>query len=72
MISKVFELKNNLDKNIYLFHGQNDGHKETILNDHFKNDLKKIYIHILKKRFYLILINFIILFIQNHSLIMKN
>ena len=41
MISKVFELKNNLDKNIYLFHGQNDGHKETILNDHFKNRFKE-------------------------------
>ena len=41
MISKVFELKNNLDKNIYLFHGQNDGHKETILIDHFKNRFKE-------------------------------
>ena len=41
MISKVFELKNNLDKNIYLFHGQNDGHKETILNNHFKNRFKE-------------------------------
>lgn len=41
MISKVFELKDNLDKNIYLFHGQNDGHKETILNNHFKNRFKE-------------------------------
>ena len=41
MISKVFELKNNLGKNIYLFHGQNDGHKETILNNYFKNRFKE-------------------------------
>ena len=28
MISKVFELKNNLGKNIYHFHGQNDIKKQ--------------------------------------------
>ena len=33
MIIKSFELKKNLDKKIYLFHGQNDGQKEDLINE---------------------------------------
>ena len=32
MIIKSFELKNNLNYNLYLFHGQNDGQKEDLIN----------------------------------------
>ena len=41
MIVKSFELKNNLKKNYFLFHGYNDGHKETIINDLFKANYKE-------------------------------
>ena len=33
MIIKSFELKNNLNHNLYLFHGQNEGHKEELINN---------------------------------------
>ena len=32
MIIKSFEFKNNLNHNLYLFHGQNDGLKEDLIN----------------------------------------
>ena len=41
MIIKSFELKNNLKKNYFLFHGHNDGHKETIIRDLFKINYKE-------------------------------
>ena len=41
MIIKSFELKNNLKKNYFLFHGHNDGHKETIIHDLFKKNYKE-------------------------------
>ena len=40
MIVKSFELKNNLDHNIFLFHGQNDGHKEDLINNLIKPKYK--------------------------------
>ena len=40
MIVKSFELKNNLKKSFFLLHGQNDGQKETIINDLFKINYK--------------------------------
>lgn len=33
MIIKSFELKNHLNHNLFLFHGQNDGHKEELINN---------------------------------------
>ena len=36
MIIKSYDLKNNLHKDLYLFHGENDGHKEMLLNELFK------------------------------------
>ena len=39
MIVKSFELKKNLNNNLFLFHGQNDGHKEDLIN----NLVKKKY-----------------------------
>ena len=38
MIIKSYDLKNNLHKDLYLFHGENDGHKEMILNELFKTN----------------------------------
>ena len=40
MIIKSFELKNNLNHNLFLFHGQNDGHKEDLLNSFIKPKYK--------------------------------
>ena len=36
MISKPFELKNHLDKKIFLLYGENDGQKEEVINKFFK------------------------------------
>ena len=36
MIIRSFELGNNLDHNIFLFHGQNDGLKEDLVNNLIK------------------------------------
>ena len=40
MIIKSFELKNNLNHNFFLFHGQNDGHKEDLINNLIKPKYK--------------------------------
>lgn len=40
MIVKSFELQNNLDHNIFLFHGENDGHKEDLINNLIKPKYK--------------------------------
>lgn len=40
MIIKSFELKNNLNNNFFLFHGQNDGLKENIINKLIKPKYK--------------------------------
>ena len=40
MIIKSFELKNNLDHNLFLFHGQNDGQKEDLINNLIKPKYK--------------------------------
>ena len=40
MIIKSFELKNNLNYNILLFHGQNDGQKEDLINNLIKPKYK--------------------------------
>ena len=40
MIIKSFELKNNLDHNLFLFHGQNDGQKEDLINNLIKPKFK--------------------------------
>lgn len=40
MIVKSFEIKNNIDQNFYLFHGQNDGLKEDIINNLIKPKYK--------------------------------
>ena len=41
MIIKSFELKNNLNHNLFLFHGQNDGHKEDLINNLIKPKYKR-------------------------------
>ena len=40
MIIKSFELKNNLNHNLFLFHGQNDGLKEDLINNLIKPKYK--------------------------------
>ena len=40
MIIKSFEFKNNLNHNLFLFHGLNDGHKEDLINDLIKPKYK--------------------------------
>ena len=40
MIIKSFEIKNNLNQNIYLFHGQNDGQKEDLIKQKIKPSFK--------------------------------
>ena len=40
MIIKSFDLKNNLNHNLFLFHGQNDGLKEEIINNLIKPKYK--------------------------------
>ena len=40
MIIKSFEFKNNLSHNLFLFHGQNDGHKEDLINNLIKPKYK--------------------------------
>ena len=40
MIIKSFEIKNKLDNNFFLFHGQNDGLKEDIINNLIKPKYK--------------------------------
>ena len=40
MIIKSFELSNNLDHNFFLFHGQNDGLKESLINNLIKPKYK--------------------------------
>ena len=40
MIIKSFELKNNLNHNFFLFHGQNDGQKEDLINNLIKPKYK--------------------------------
>ena len=40
MIIKSFELKNNLNHNLYLFHGQNDGLKEDLIRNLIKPKYK--------------------------------
>ena len=41
MIVKFFELKNNLNNNLFLFHGQNDGLKEDLINNIIKPKYKE-------------------------------
>ena len=40
MIVKSFELKKNLNNKLFLFHGQNDGHKEDLINSLIKPKYK--------------------------------
>ena len=40
MIIKSFELKNHLNHNLFLFHGQNDGHKEYLIDSLIKTKYK--------------------------------
>ena len=40
MIVKSFELRKNLNNNLFLFHGQNDGHKEELINNLIKPNYK--------------------------------
>ena len=40
MIVKSFELKKNLNNKLFLFHGQNDGHKEDLINNIIKPKYK--------------------------------
>ena len=40
MIIKSYELKNNLNQNLFLFHGQNDGLKEDLINNLIKPKYK--------------------------------
>ena len=41
MIIKSFEFKNNLSHNLFLFHGQNDGHKEDLINNLIRPKYKR-------------------------------
>ena len=36
MISKIFDIKKNINYNFFLFHGQNIGQKNEIIEQHFK------------------------------------
>ena len=40
MIVKPYEIDKNLEKKIYLFYGENNGHKEEIINSLFKHEFK--------------------------------
>ena len=40
MIVKPYEINKNLEKKIYLFYGENNGHKEEIINNLFKQEYK--------------------------------
>ena len=41
MIIKSFEVKNNIKNSIYLFHGQNDGQKEDLIEELIKPNFKE-------------------------------
>ena len=50
MIIKSFELKNNLNYHLYLFHGQNDGQKEDLINKIIRPNFKNsTYIYLEKE-----------------------
>ena len=74
MILKSFELnKIKLNNhNFYLFYGDNEGLKEETIKNLFEKKYSNIFTDTKKKKYWIIWLIFLMEFLLNHFLIMKN
>ena len=61
MILKTYNLDQNINAKMFLFHGVNDGQKDEIVENKFKPILEIMYLNIMKKKYFLTLKIFIMI-----------